>query len=72
MLFLFSQLKFWLFPFQTVENMYTRYLDVLVSNISDEKQCQQMCITNRLFICRSYSFYVSGGQCFISSEDRGK
>jgi PAN domain len=57
---------------QTVENMYPRYMDLSLSNVSDEKQCQQLCHANRAFTCRSYSFYPAGSQCFISSEDRGR
>jgi len=57
--------------YQTVPDMYARYMDSLVSNIADDDQCQQLCSTNRPFSCRSYSFYASGSQCFISSDDRG-
>ena len=54
----------------TVPDMYPRYLDSLVANISDDNQCQHQCASNRPFACRAYSFYASGGQCFISSDDR--
>lgn len=58
--------------YQTVVDMYPRYLDSLVANISDDHQCQQQCSNNRAFACRAYSFYASGSQCFISSDDRSK
>ena len=58
--------------FQTVENMYPRYMDLSLPNVMEEKQCQQLCQQNRAFTCRSYSFYTAGNQCFISSENRGK
>lgn len=56
--------------YQTIPDMYPRYLDSLVANISDDAQCQQQCTNNRPFVCRAYSFYASGSQCFISSDDR--
>lgn len=56
--------------YQTIPDMYPRYLDSLVANISDDAQCQQQCTNNRAFACRAYSFYASGSQCFISSDDR--
>ncbi|KAI9559609.1 hypothetical protein GHT06_013614 [Daphnia sinensis] len=56
--------------YETVVDMYPRYLDSLVANITDEVQCQQQCSNNRPFACRAYSFYASGSQCFISSDDR--
>ncbi|XP_046464235.1 uncharacterized protein LOC124210016 isoform X1 [Daphnia pulex] len=56
--------------YQTVVDMYPRYLDSLVANISDDQQCQHQCSNNRAFACRAYSFYASGSQCFISSDDR--
>lgn len=57
--------------YQTIPDAYPRYLDALVSNISDDNGCQQLCSGNRAFSCRSYSFYASGSQCFLSSDDRG-
>ncbi|EFX69242.1 hypothetical protein DAPPUDRAFT_329313 [Daphnia pulex] len=54
----------------TVVDMYPRYLDSLVANISDDKHCQHQCSNNRAFACRAYSFYASVSQCFISSDDR--
>lgn len=56
--------------YETVVDMYPRYLDSFVANITDEIQCQQQCSNNRPFACRAYSFYASGSQCFISSDDR--
>jgi len=54
-----------------VENMQPRYVDLFVANVTDERQCRQLCLTNAAFTCRSYSYHAPALQCLISSENRG-
>ena len=55
----------------TVEDMQPRYVDLVVSNVTDERSCRQLCSANAAFACRSYSFQPTVSQCLISSENRG-
>ncbi|XP_033606986.1 uncharacterized protein LOC111863521 isoform X3 [Cryptotermes secundus] len=57
--------------FKSVPNSYPRYLDIVLSLVSDEVDCERRCYEYSDFICRSFSYYPSGSQCFISGDDRG-
>ena len=41
-------------------NCIPRYLDTIVSRVSDEVACETQCTFQRDFICRSFAFYSSG------------
>ncbi|XP_021930316.1 uncharacterized protein LOC110834946 [Zootermopsis nevadensis] len=56
--------------FKSVPNSYPRYLDIVLSLVSDEMDCERRCFEYSDFICRSFSYYPSGSQCFISGDDR--
>ncbi|XP_068082053.1 uncharacterized protein [Anabrus simplex] len=56
--------------FKSVPNSYPRYLDIVLSLVSDESECERRCFAYPDFICRSFSYYPSGSQCFISGDDR--
>ncbi|XP_069693489.1 uncharacterized protein [Periplaneta americana] len=56
--------------FKSVPNSYPRYLDIVLSLVSDEMDCERRCYEYTDFICRSFSYYPSGSQCFISGDDR--
>lgn len=58
--------------FKSVPNSYPRYLDIVLSLVSDEVDCERRCFEYSDFICRSFSYYPSGSQCFISGDDRGQ
>jgi hypothetical protein len=57
--------------FEAVPNSYPRYLDLVIPSVSDEMDCERRCYSYKDFICRSFSYYPSGNQCFISGDDRG-
>ncbi|KAG8232567.1 hypothetical protein J437_LFUL008705 [Ladona fulva] len=54
----------------SVPNSYPRYLDTVLSLVTDEADCERRCKTFADFSCRSFSYYPSGSQCFISGDDR--
>ncbi|XP_046406709.1 uncharacterized protein LOC124171575 isoform X1 [Ischnura elegans] len=54
----------------SVPNSYPRYLDTVLSLVTDEADCERRCKTFSDFSCRSFSYYPSGSQCFISGDDR--
>nr|XP_040567250.1 uncharacterized protein LOC121116996 isoform X1 [Lepeophtheirus salmonis] len=56
-------------PYMKIENAYPRYLDEVVRNIKDEVACEVQCSFNEKIICRSFAFYSSASQCFISGDD---
>ncbi|XP_047103996.1 uncharacterized protein LOC124722900 [Schistocerca piceifrons] len=56
--------------FKSIPNSYPRYLDLVLSLVSDEMDCKRRCYEYTDFICRSFSYYPSGSQCFISGDDR--
>lgn len=56
--------------FESVANSYPRYLDLVIPLVADERDCERRCYSYTDFICRSYSYYPSGSQCFISGDDR--
>ncbi|KAK3908976.1 Protein let-653 [Frankliniella fusca] len=56
--------------FESVANSYPRYLDLVLPLVADERDCERRCYSYTDFICRSYSYYPSGSQCFISGDDR--
>ena len=58
--------------FKPVANSYPRYLDIVLSVVSDETECERRCFEYSDLICRSFSYYPSGSQCFISGDDRGQ
>ncbi|XP_059489112.1 uncharacterized protein LOC132204551 isoform X2 [Neocloeon triangulifer] len=56
--------------FEAVANSYPRYLDLVIPSVSDEMDCERRCYAYKDFICRSFSYYPSGNQCFLSGDDR--
>ena len=58
-------------PYQRTDNGYPRYLDTIVDNIKDEVACEVQCTFYENFVCRSFAYYASANQCFISGDDRG-
>lgn len=38
--------------------------------ITSSEVCEQFCTQYRSFNCRSYAYYSSNGQCFLSGDDR--
>ena len=57
-------------PYQRTENAYPRYLDTIVNNVKDEIACEVQCTYFDKFVCRSFAFYSSANQCFISGDDK--
>lgn len=58
-------------PYQRTDNAYPRYLDTIVNNVKDEVACEVQCTYYEQFVCRSFAFYSSANQCFISGDDKG-
>ena len=58
-------------PYQRTENAYPRYLDTIVNSVKNEVACEVTCTFYELFVCRSFAFYASASQCFLSGDDKG-
>ncbi|RWS11638.1 uncharacterized protein B4U79_13044 [Dinothrombium tinctorium] len=57
-------------PMVEFENGYPTYTDLVESvGVTSKESCEKYCNDNRKFLCRSYSYYSSNGQCFISGDD---
>ena len=59
-------------PYQRTDNAYPRYLDTIVNNVKNEVACEVTCTFYEQFVCRSFAFYASASQCFLSGDDKGK
>ena len=59
-------------PYQRTDNAYPRYLDTIVNNVKNEVACEVACTFHEQFVCRSFAFYASASQCFLSGDDKGK
>lgn len=57
-------------PYQRTDNAYPRYLDAVINDVKDEVACEVQCTFYEKFVCRSFAFYSSAQQCFISGDDR--
>ena len=57
-------------PYKRTDNAYPRYLDTIVSRVTDEIACEKQCTFYEDFLCRSFAFYASASQCFISGDDK--
>lgn len=58
-------------PFTEVSNAYPSYTDVVVREAIDSTDsCQTLCNDNKRFLCRSFAYYSSNNQCFLSGDDR--
>ena len=56
--------------YKRTDNAYPRYLDTIVTRVSDEIACEKQCTFFEDFPCRSFAFYTSASQCFISGDDQ--
>ncbi|XP_022243343.1 uncharacterized protein LOC106460834 [Limulus polyphemus] len=51
-------------------NAFPTYTDVVqTSGIITQESCERACTTYSTFNCRSFAFYSSSGQCFLSGDD---
>ncbi|XP_022709763.1 uncharacterized protein LOC111272502 [Varroa jacobsoni] len=58
-------------PYEKTADAYPIYTDVVATTgIVSEQACESFCTTYPNFHCRSYAYYPSNGQCFISGDDR--
>ncbi|XP_064477576.1 uncharacterized protein LOC135391294 [Ornithodoros turicata] len=58
-------------PYEKTADAYPVYTDVVqMTGIVSEQSCDSFCTTYPNFNCRSFAYYPSNGQCFISGEDR--
>jgi len=57
-------------PYKRTDNAYPRYLDTIVTRVTDEIACERQCTFFEDFPCRSFAFYTSASQCFISGDDQ--
>lgn len=48
---------------------YTDHVETTSTAVSNQDGCEKSCNDNRRFLCRSYAFYSSNGQCFLSGDD---
>ena len=53
-----------------MDGAYPRYLDS-IQDVQTEEQCGQICNRFQDFNCRSFAYYSTRGECFISGDDRG-
>ncbi|RWS25789.1 uncharacterized protein B4U80_03819 [Leptotrombidium deliense] len=57
-------------PLVEFENGYPTYTDIVETiGVTSKESCEKYCNDNRRFLCRSFSYYSSNGQCFISGDD---
>ncbi|XP_067133905.1 uncharacterized protein [Centruroides vittatus] len=57
-------------PYQKQEGRYPTYTDfVQAGGVISQETCAQLCDNFQSFNCRSYAYYSSSGQCFISGDD---
>ena len=59
-------------PYQPTDNAYPRYLDAVINDVKDDVACEVQCTFYEPFVCRSFAFYPSALQCFISGDDQGE
>ncbi|KAH8035802.1 hypothetical protein HPB51_008629 [Rhipicephalus microplus] len=58
-------------PYEKTADAYPVYTDVVqMTGIISEQSCESFCTTYPNFNCRSFAYYPSNGQCFISGDDR--
>ncbi|XP_076348052.1 uncharacterized protein LOC143245579 [Tachypleus tridentatus] len=57
-------------PYQETTSAYPTYTDVIEMNVRSQQDCEQMCDDYINFNCRSFAFYSSNEQCFISGDDK--
>ena len=58
-------------PYEQTIDAYPTYTDLVETNgVSSHEVCEKYCNENKRFLCRSYAYYSSNGQCFISGDDR--
>ena len=57
-------------PFVEHHNGYPTYTDIVMrDDVTTTESCEKMCNDNRRFLCRSFAFYSSNSQCFLSGDD---
>lgn len=60
-------------PYQSTANAYPTYTDLVVNvtglGPGEQSACEQRCNQSREFLCRSFAFYASTGECFLSGDD---
>ncbi|XP_071035192.1 uncharacterized protein [Parasteatoda tepidariorum] len=58
-------------PYEETADSYPTYTDhIQMVSITSNEVCEQFCTQYRSFNCRSYAYYSSNGQCFLSGDDR--
>ena len=57
-------------PYKRTDNAYPRYLDTIATRVNDDIDCEKQCTFFQDFVCRSFAFYASASQCFISGTLR--
>lgn len=58
-------------PYQRTDNAYPRYLDTVINDVKNEVDCEVKCTFYENFVCRSFAYYSSARQCFVSGDDTG-
>jgi hypothetical protein len=60
-------------PYQATSNAYPTYTDLVVNvtgtGKGEQSACESRCNQSREFLCRSFAFYPSTGECFLSGDD---
>ncbi|GFY53112.1 uncharacterized protein TNIN_171471, partial [Trichonephila inaurata madagascariensis] len=58
-------------PYEETSDSYPTYTDhIQMVGITSNEVCEQFCTQFSSFNCRSYAYYSSNGQCFLSGDDR--
>lgn len=58
--------------FVEVPNAYPTYTDQVDTHegIDSHSSCERLCSNSAKFLCRSFAYYSSNSQCFLSGDDR--
>ncbi|KAG8201928.1 hypothetical protein JTE90_027405 [Oedothorax gibbosus] len=58
-------------PYEETTDSYPTYTDhIQMVGITSSEVCETFCTQYRDFNCRSFAYYSSNGQCFLSGDDR--
>lgn len=58
-------------PYVETEDAYPTYANIIQTDgVSTLESCREMCTTLKSFSCRSFSYYSSALQCFLSGDDK--
>lgn len=58
-------------PYVETEDAYPTYANIIqTEGVSTLESCRELCTNLKSFTCRSFSYYSSALQCFLSGDDK--